>query len=411
MIQNANDLSDLLDDLTGAHGLLKSLFYYTNSDFKDMVSMMLNKKHEFVVSLAYCNYYYSKLITTDTQTFQPGFLKWTEKLDTAIDYYTYFEFFETYGTHFPVETTFGARIAYVDEINIGSRSDSREENLEAISSAFYTMLFRSRVRLPISTGNNNLTVATQIHTVGSPPPETGDVQTWVSAVQLNPSPSKFRLEPIEHLFSGNYMKGSKADFSQIYDRIIKFKPYYFSYLTLKDFCRNDRPQSLKIKGLQIFSKLNFLLNVSLNDCIKACLEKMNCDMIAHHRGIEHTSQGKCLLHKKGQNNPEFPKQVSQPTWDTHLILDRSARANDFDKVKPLNHKPMKSYDGKIENIHDCRQRCDADFNCFGSLFRTKDDVNTCQLYDHKILTAEFVYHKHANISLSIQNRCFDLALQ
>ncbi|CAC5398011.1 unnamed protein product [Mytilus coruscus] len=88
-----------------------SASFSASAGFKYSTSTMATGESVFIFSTAECMYYFSKLIP-ETPPFSDAFLSWVYKLNNSDVKQDYFDFFDTYGTHFPSYLLFGAKFTY-----------------------------------------------------------------------------------------------------------------------------------------------------------------------------------------------------------------------------------------------------------------------------------------------------------
>ena len=85
--------------------------FSSSASYKEAESTISSGQSIFVISSAYCNYYYVALDFVELPPFDEGFLRWAKKLeglDSNSD--EVFRFIEYYGTHFAREMTFAGQV-------------------------------------------------------------------------------------------------------------------------------------------------------------------------------------------------------------------------------------------------------------------------------------------------------------
>ncbi|XP_045178750.2 uncharacterized protein LOC123538599 [Mercenaria mercenaria] len=130
-IQTKYEFSKALSVSASVSGGGWGVSFSASAGYKQSSSEMSTGESVYIISSAQCNYYFSKLITEDAPQFDDTFAKWIHKLnETDWDPELYFEFFETYGTHFPTEVTFGARFIYEHKMSSSKYESEKKKRCQ-----------------------------------------------------------------------------------------------------------------------------------------------------------------------------------------------------------------------------------------------------------------------------------------
>ncbi|KAH3850754.1 hypothetical protein DPMN_093227 [Dreissena polymorpha] len=208
-----------------------------SAGYKKSSSEMSTGEFVFIISSAKCNYYFSKLITEEAPDFDPVFVKKVHTLNaTGQNPELYHEFFETYGTHFPTEVTFGARFIYEHKMSSTKYESETKSGVNVAVQASYSGMFSAGGGFNMdsdqrqSASDFSKSVETKTITVGAPPLSDGDAMTWASHVKTSPVPTTHKLPSIELLFTERYRGKMNVDHDRIRKNIDTYKQEYCSYL-------------------------------------------------------------------------------------------------------------------------------------------------------------------------------------
>jgi len=137
-----------------------------------------------------------------------------KKYDNPSQKTDFFDFIDSFGTHFVNEIRMGARF--------GARTKIKSENLTKLRSN--SILFKRSLgiekvaKFSASVENTNeqtskldsLFEETKVYSIGSPIPKDLKAETWVAESVKNPMPIKYKLIPLDELLDGKRLK-FKAD--------------------------------------------------------------------------------------------------------------------------------------------------------------------------------------------------------
>ncbi|XP_060575113.1 uncharacterized protein LOC132732658 [Ruditapes philippinarum] len=236
IIENNKQLNQELSVHADAGGSGLGVEFLASVGYRQASFDLSTHKSVYIISSARCNYYFSKFQTENAPPFTDIFVHWIEKLNTTSSNSTYLDFFHTFGTHFPKEIIFGARYIYEHKMKSSLFEKKRNSGVNVKVQASTSGLIRvsggfglsKEQREEASEFSNS--VETITITVGAAPPSNGDAMTWAASVQSNPVPSKYKLEPIENLFSEEYMGTLGVDYEAISVNLKALKETYYESL-------------------------------------------------------------------------------------------------------------------------------------------------------------------------------------
>lgn len=289
-IQNSHDYDEALSVSASVSVGGWGLSFSASSGYKKEISEIDSGESVLILSAASCHYYFSKIIPDQPPPFDDVFLQWLYKLNTTYgDPDLYSMFFDTYGTHFPTEVTFGARFTYEFKMSSKTYETKRSQGVDVAVQASYAGLFSagggfnmdSSQRQAASDFSKNVT--TKTITVGAAPPANGDAMTWASEVKDNPVPTSFKLSSIEQLFSERYMRNLNIDYKRIGNLIATNKNLY---------CQN----LLKLGKVGGCGKIDYEIKLnntvfgdatthhsfsSASECVDGCRKRTDCGEISY----------------------------------------------------------------------------------------------------------------------------------
>lgn len=235
VIQKVIELENSLSTMASFSLGYKGFAFSASSGYSRMTSSIDKRKSVFIVSSAYCDYYFVKLRKQMPPSFDDEFLVWLSKLDSTDLNTTYVEFMDIYGTHFLSEATFGARFTNEYEMHSIDFRDFVEESFKVDVGASFAGKITIGAGYSLETSQREMAqkfsekVKSRTITVGASPPSNGEALTWASEVKNNPVPSRLNLIPIEDLFVPEYVASLGIDYETIRFYMIKYKEDYRRY--------------------------------------------------------------------------------------------------------------------------------------------------------------------------------------
>lgn len=218
-VKNRYDYDKALSVSASVSGGGWGVSFSASAGYKQASSEIATGESVFILSSANCHYYFSKIISDRSPMFDDVFLQWVYKLNgTSWNPELYFNFFETYGTHFPTELTFGARFTYEHKMESTSYEAKQSEGVDVAVQASYSGLFSAGGGFNMGSSQKqaasefSMLVTTKTITVGAAPPANGDTMTWASEVKNSPVPTAYKLSSFEELFSDRFMRQLNIDY-------------------------------------------------------------------------------------------------------------------------------------------------------------------------------------------------------
>ncbi|XP_045214069.2 uncharacterized protein LOC123564498 [Mercenaria mercenaria] len=215
IVQTKYEFANALSVSASVSGGGWGVSFSASAGYKESSSEMATGESVYILSSANCHYYFSKLVKRSPPPFDPVFLSWIERLNNTNLKDIYLEFFDTYGTHFATEVTFGARFTYEHKMSSKKYETQSEKGVNVAAEASYSGLFSVGGGFSMDSSQKQAasdfskSVETKTITVGAAPPANGDAMTWASTVKNSPVPSKYRLSSIEELFTEKYINPTK----------------------------------------------------------------------------------------------------------------------------------------------------------------------------------------------------------
>ena len=247
--------------------------FSASASYKESVAQMSSGEFLYIITQAQCRYYFSTVDFTDPAPFHPGFLAWAKKLAAAdVPEKDVMQFIKYYGTHFLSEVTFGARYVRNHKMSQSKYEEIRKKEISVKVQASYSGAFSigggfsmdSEERSAVS--NFQKSVETKTSTIGAAPPHNGDALTWAATVKENPVPIKYKLSPIQSLFTERFTKNldSSMNFTAIQERLGSATRKYCQYLESEgtvDSCEDSIHLGTSLPGVRAYyaGKLVYLI--------------------------------------------------------------------------------------------------------------------------------------------------------
>lgn len=386
-VQNKYEFSKSLSVSASVSGGGWGVSFSASAGYKESSSQMSTGESVFIISTAKCTYYFSKFITEKPPRFSEAFLSWVDKLKRTDAREIYFDFFETYGTHFPTYTTFGSRFTYEHKMSSKSFQSKREKGVNVAVEASYSGLFSVGGGFNMDSSQQEAasdfskSVETKTITVGAPPPSNGDAMTWASTVKDSPVPMEYKLLSIENLFSEHYMKYLKIDYEKIAGNIKRFKLDYCKYLRDLgeiDSCDNLTP-GIMLTRTRLFGHYKSRALSTFGECIDLCLQNIKCEAVTFCKTCSEYERT-CYMYKN--INGHTVSGAGSDDWESAVF---PSKINDILHFQNTNIIGVpRSSESKTETVTskiECKNLCINDAHCVAFTFCTCPDVKIkCHLY-------------------------------
>ena len=264
--------------------------FSASTAYKEAQSEMQSNNMAYVLSKAGCSYYYTELVKNDPPPFQQAFIDWVkvlEQLTTSKDDYSrWFEFLDTYGTHYVSYMEFGASYMFENKMTATKLAEMQSSGLDVSAEASYSGLFSVSGGFSMSTEQRAAAsrfqkdVTTKTITVGAPPPATGDASVWASTVKEDPVPVTYELVSIENLFTESYMKRLNVNYTKIHSNIVQLKFEYCQSLMFNgevDSCTGFMTlNDVQFTDTRFTCHSDMIWKSSEDNCIKSCVDEPTC---------------------------------------------------------------------------------------------------------------------------------------
>ena len=372
IIQSQQSFSNSLASVAAVDGNVFGASFSLSADYKTAQSELGNQKKVYVLSVAKCDYYFAKLIKSNAPEFDSNFLLWARKLEFSPLKGTFMKFFETYGTHFLTEVTFGARYTIEHTMETNEFKKKESQGLNIAMAAGYSGLagigLGAKLRLDSDQQKEakhfSENTETKSFTVGAAPPADGDAMKWAASVQHNPIPVSYKVSPIENLFTADFMRHLNIDYKSVHESIVKYRQLFGTYLkrkallvdcqkpgftlTVLDNTRFDNTRLINQKFIRHLTSV-----YSLSDCLQNCSKDPKCQAI---------SFGPKLCHGyHGDSADTGLSGRALTNWTTVFIRRniKSSIALENSSINGMNFK-----EAAEKSSEQCYELCLQDDKCF-----------------------------------------------
>ncbi|XP_045197727.2 uncharacterized protein LOC123552271 [Mercenaria mercenaria] len=365
--------------------------FSASAGYKESSSEISTGESVYIISSASCNYYFSKLVKRSPPPFDPVFLSWIQRLNTkgTKAKKIYLEFFDTYGTHFATEVTFGARFTYEHKMSSKKYETQSEQGVNVAVQASYSGLFSVGGGFSMDSSQKEAasdfskSVETKTITVGAAPPANGDAMTWASTVKNSPVPSKYKLSSMEELFTETYIDSAKlnVNLTLISQNIRKFKYEYCKHLMFQgevETCESLSPGMMLEKTILYGHYETKAL--SYKECIDHCLKQIKCvaidycDQCDSSSGSYHT----CYLYKTGEQG----SADNNDKWKSIFFVGKMKAQLELLSTEVIGtERGFETEEDKNANATRCNELCADDAHCIVySYCKCPDVEQKCKLY-------------------------------
>ncbi|XP_045189767.2 uncharacterized protein LOC123547063 [Mercenaria mercenaria] len=393
-IQTKYEFSKALSTSASVSGGGWGVSFSASAGYKQSSSEMSTGESVYIVSSAHCNYYFSKLITEEAPQFDNVFVNWIHKMnETDWDPELYFEFFETYGTHFPTEVTFGARFVYEHKMSSSKYESEKKSGVNVAVQASYSGLFSvgggfsldSEQRQAASSFSKS--VETKTITVGAAPPSNGDAMTWASEVKTSPVPTAYKLSSIELLFTERYMGKMNVDYERIRHNIDTKKHEYCLYLQKQgevESC-DSLVAGVELGKTRLFHHYKEMQVALSTECIEKCLEEVECvavtvcitcksDNFAHNT---------CYMYKESGNMVTADRtEAENAIWQSNIFPEKMKNQIEFSDAAIVGvPRGFENDQDKTSDQSKCHELCIKDAHCVAYTHcHCPDKIVKCNMY-------------------------------
>ncbi len=285
------------EEITTSYQLSKSLGVQANvqgggwgvsfsasAGYKQASSEMSTGQSVYVMSTASCKYYYTSMDMTSPPPFEPGFLRWSEKLLNSSDDEVN-QFIDYYGTHFLKEVTFGAKYIFQHKMSSQSYKSLSSSEFSVSVQASYSGAFSVGGGFGMDSSQSQAasqfskSVETTTISIGAPPPSNGDAMTWASTVKDTPVPVFYSMASIEDLFTPQFMSHVSFDYNKV-KKILEHSREsgrYCKFLRTEGLVNSceDFSAGYKLENTEIRAPYQHR-TTDLQTCIDDCLRDRRC---------------------------------------------------------------------------------------------------------------------------------------
>lgn len=361
---------------------------------------MYSEHSVFILSSAKCNHYFSKLVADEAPTFDDAFITWIHKLNNAgSNSEVYFDFFNTYGTHFPMEVTFGARFTLEHKMTQRDYARLITTGVDINLAASYYGKFSISGSLDLSVSQQTSVqtfseiVKTTMIPVGVSPPADGNAFTWASKVKDNPIPTAYKLTSIENLFTEKYMKTYNVDYDKIYKNIVNFKLEYCSFLRntgLTESCDNLVPGTL-IENTRLDGQYRETAVSATSDCIDTCLKDTQCVAVTFCTSCSSSDSSymTCYLFEEISETPLSIKTTKpNVVWQTTIFSEKLVSAIRLSNVRITGiPRTLEKESSSRLDRNKCKAVCVEDAYCTAITFDENAALDLqCNMYQKEMIT-------------------------
>ncbi|XP_053396849.1 uncharacterized protein LOC123553325 [Mercenaria mercenaria] len=380
-IQTKYEFSKSLSVSTSVNGGGWGVSFSASAGYKESSSEVSTGESVYIISSAHCNYYFSKLITEEAPLFDNVFVKWihklneTHKLNATNRDPVYFEFFETYGTHFPTEVTFGAKFIYEHKMSSSKYESEKKSGVNVAAQASYSGLFSVGGGFSLDSEQQQAaseflkSVETKTITVGAAPPANGDAMTWASEVKTSPVPTAYKLSSIELLFTDRYMGKLNVDYERIRKHIETYKHEYCLYLRKQgevESC-DSLVAGVELAKTRLYEHYKETKVARSSTCIENCLEEIECVAVTMCITCESSSYefNTCFMYKeRGYSTTAERTETENAVWQSNIFPPKLRSQIEFSDTTVVGvPRGFEKDEDKTASQSKCHELCIMDAHC------------------------------------------------
>ena len=388
VIQTRYELQKTLSKSAKAGGRGWGFKFSASRGYKSTMKEIKSGESVYIVSSAKCNYYLSKVIQNKAPSFHPAFLNWVEKLDKEADETVYFDFFDTYGTHFPSEILFGARFSYEYKMDSKTYDLEKTKGVNVGKSAGFSGLFKIGGGKKLDTSQQeavhefNKKVTTKTIAVGAPPPSDADPIAWTTSVKENPVPSSYELLPIMNLFTEQYMGHLGFKLNDISANIERFKHPYCLHLKTNgnlDTCEELTP-GVDLESTRLLNPYRSEI-LNYDQCVESCLQRVECAATSYCN-TDGQFKRTCAMFKNSNSPPMVSYGREDTDWKTNVYLQKINNTLEFQNTA-INGTARAFTNSSSSNStqEQCNMLCEKDVYCVAYTYCSCPTSSLkCQLY-------------------------------
>ena len=379
VVETKYEFSKSLDVSASVSGGGWGVSFSASAGYKESSSEVSTGESVFILSRAYCNYYYMRLLEDDAPPFHPLFLKWIVKLNKTNQDTDYVEFFEKYGTHFLKEVKFGASFTYIHKMSSSSFKTEKEKGVNVAVSASYSGVFSVGGGFNMdssqkeSASNFQKKVETRTITIGAAPPANGDAMTWASTVKESPVPVAYDLVSIEELFSKTFMSNAQMsqyniDYRKISGKIVDTKKKYCEVLKdkgLLDDCA-DLSAGLTIKKTILHGWFDKVILTSIGKCADECIKRTNCAAIDFCVDCTSGAIAYNICYLYDENKSKYAEKNER--WETMIFIPEIEKQMVFENTAVSGIERSLSNSTYVTTLRHCFAACLDDLFCVAFTF-------------------------------------------
>eukprot|EP00794_Sanderia_malayensis_P019571 gene19571-21502_t len=403
VIRETRQISQALSVSAQVSGGGWGVSFSASAEYKKQSSAMSSLDSIFIYSQAKCDYYFAMLDEIRPPALTPSFIQFARAIKGENDVYKLFDYF---GTHFMTHVTFGAKFVYQHKMSKTQLKTASSSSLSISAQASYSGLFSLSGGFSMSKSQQQAAesfqskVETSTISIGAPPPANGDTMTWASTVKDSPVPTRYKLSPIDDLFTPKYMADTGVDLKAISTLIKKTKTKYCNELMKKgivDSCKQIETYK-EFKEICLGSTYyKSMSNQNHESCVNACLEESTCIASDYH-----SDSRKCYLFdsKKAHTATKTAKAITTLFIDNMKLLDVNITIKNIafkDSVVDIGGGGS----GQVENATECAYKClRALPSCRAFSVVEGAPKNICKLYTENVI-ADGVLKFKAGATLKI----------
>ena len=302
LVENSFDFQKSLGANAQVSGGGWGVSFSASASYSQAMSAVSSGKVKIVLSTAHCNYYFTKLNELDPPEFSVEMTKWLNNTGTLLKHMSpkdlgdeyLLDFLDYFGTHFTVETLYGARFTYEHRLKSDKSATSQSSSMSVEVQASYSGLFSLGGGFGMASSQKEAAKSfqekseTRTISVGAPPPYNGDAMTWASTVKDTPVPVKTSLKPMSTIFSQKFRHLHQLNVSTLQELEGRIET-----LTKTQYCRRVLQNNQSVQFIDpVLVKLPVSIEPSFwqrfdvdaglgeNDCVNQCLQKESCVVVS-----------------------------------------------------------------------------------------------------------------------------------
>jgi len=383
-----------------------SAAFSASASFKEVQERTSKTSSKFTQSAATCCSYLSQLLNYDKPPLTDNFINALKVLNEqpaefAKSQGAYFDFIQTFGTHYIREATLGALFGQQSEISNeawtsmkeSGRSISAEAEASGYGVAVSAGYMNDKQKKQASEFAKSSTKQKKF-TIGSPPPADGNVATWVQQSHTSPAPMSLKIAPITDIFK---FKVEGVDVSKaVQGNLQKALDGYCNWLitaqknhTTITTCSEPKSSTKTVTPIRNFLRIAYTSDdtkgclsedyenhagVSLEQCKHLCSTAVHCRSIDYLAKPNRWNDNYCYLSYYNQLTKTLTSPCATADRSNTVYLEKKGPEIAYTpEVKGcISGENDWTYDD-IESLEKCKLLCSTYWDCRSIEYLPKEE--------------------------------------